>query len=135
MTIQQVTASWKDGRIVVAGNAPFLTRQGIWHVQEQRININNREMTPVCLQIHDLAGRQKPGHRKKKKKNDGPHETKKETCIFWMNSESLNNGSPANAALSIFNLSRSCTTLIPPVWSILIMARSIWISNPILVKK
>lgn len=103
MTIQQVTASWKDGRIVVAGNAPFLDQaKAFGMARSSGSNINNREMIPVCLQIHDLA------EDKSLAKEDKMTDLMKQKgdMHFWMNSESLNNGSLANAALSMLNLSK-----------------------------
>lgn len=103
MTIQQVTASWKDGRIVVAGNAPFLDQAKAFGMSRASgSNINNREMTPVCLQIHGLA------EDKSLAKEDKMTDLMKQKgdMHFWMNSESLNNGSLANAALSMLNLSK-----------------------------
>lgn len=108
LTAGLVTASWKDNRFVIAGEAPFLNPSsslpGFGNTDDSAVTLKAtpRDMTPVCTSIHALS--EKASLAKDEKMTELMKQ--KGDMHFFMNSEALNTGSLTNAALSMLNLSK-----------------------------
>lgn len=102
-----ITASWKDGMFVVAGNAPMMNQDNLMkelgNAEGQGPAISkSRDMVSACQQVYALK------EDKSLAKDDKMSDLMKSKgdMHFWMNTEALYSGSLSNAALSMMNISK-----------------------------